>query len=87
MCRGANHYEGECVAEENGEGAKCCNCSGDHEVKSLECPIRVKETEIAKIGAVQRVSYVEAVKRVERLSISECPMVVNACQPTHEYSA
>lgn len=55
---GENHYEGECVAEENGEGAKCCNCSGDHEVKSLECPIRVKEIEIAKIRAVQRVSYV-----------------------------
>lgn len=37
----------------------------------------MKETEVAKISAVESVSNAEAVKRVEKLSISEGPVVVN----------
>lgn len=51
---GKDHYEGDFkgLAEENGQGAKCCNCGGEHEAQSLECPSRVKETEVAKIREV-----------------------------------
>lgn len=45
------------LAEENGRGAKCCNCGGENEAQSLEFPSRVKETEVAKIRAIERVSY------------------------------
>jgi hypothetical protein len=58
-----------------GKGVKCCNCGGEHRAKSLEWLSRVKETEVAKIWAVESVSNAEAVKRVE--IISEGPVVVN----------
>lgn len=59
MC-GKDHYEGDftCLVRENRQGAKCCSCGGEHKVQSLECLCRVKETEFAKIRAVERVSYV-----------------------------
>lgn len=54
MC-GKDHNLGDfkCLVEENGQGAKCCNCVGEHEAQSLECPCRVKETDVAKIRAVE----------------------------------
>jgi hypothetical protein len=48
-----NEGDFKCLVEENGQGAKCCNCVGEHEAQSLECPCRVKETEVAKIRAVE----------------------------------
>lgn len=49
------HFEGvsECVTEENGQGARCCSCSGEHEATFLEYLNRVKETEVAKLRAVE----------------------------------
>ena len=53
---------------------KCCNCGG-------ECAVRVKRVEVSRIVAVQQMSYVEAVKRVEgeRGHSSEEDMAVDAC--------
>jgi hypothetical protein len=45
---------------------KCCNCGGDHTLDFLEYPVRVKEVEVSRVRAEQRISHVEAVKRVER---------------------
>ena len=44
---------------------KCCNCGGEHAPEFLKCPVRMKETEVARIRAVQSVSYPEALRRVE----------------------
>ena len=43
----------------------CCNCGGNHEATSLECPTRVKENGMANVRAVQRMSYAVAVRRVK----------------------
>ena len=66
------HYEGDCLAEEeqNVTVVEIMNCN------RVECPRRVKENEVTKIKAVERVSYAEAVKGVERYS-SEGPMLVD----------
>lgn len=29
-------------------GAKCCNCGGEHAPECMKCPVRVKETEVAR---------------------------------------
>ena len=50
------------------ENVTCCNCGGNHEVMSLECPTRVKENEVSKVRAVQSISYAAPVKRVEVLN-------------------
>ena len=47
------------------ENVKRCNCGGNHEAPAFECPTRVKENEVAKVRAVQSISYAAAVKRVE----------------------
>ena len=44
---------------------KCCHCGGEHAAKFLKCPVPVKETEVARIMAVQNVSYPEALRTVE----------------------
>ena len=36
---------------------KCCNFGGEHAPEFLKCPVRVKETEVVRIRAVQHVSY------------------------------
>ena len=35
---------------------KCCNCGGEHAPAFLTCPVRVKETEVARLRAVLNVS-------------------------------
>ena len=40
------------------------NCGGEHAPGFLKCPVRVKETDVARISAVQNVSYPEAKRRV-----------------------
>ena len=45
----------------------CCNCGGNHEATSFDCPTRAKENEVAKVRAVQSMSYATTVKRVEGL--------------------
>jgi hypothetical protein len=42
----------------------CCNCGGNHEATSFDFPTRVKENEVAKVRAIQSISYAAAVKRV-----------------------
>lgn len=50
---------------------KCCNCGGEHAPKILKCPVRVKKTAVARARCVQRVSYLEEVRRVEGTSGGE----------------
>lgn len=72
------------LAEENGRGAKCCNCGGENEAQSLEFPSRVKETEVAKIRAVECLLCRGYQKGVVRVSIFEGPAVVKTGMPTLE---
>lgn len=61
---------------------KCCNYGGDHTLDFLECPLRVKEVEMSRIRVAQRISYVEAVKRVEGARGNNLEdMEVDALQP------
>jgi hypothetical protein len=55
---------------------KCCNCRGEHASEFLECPFRVKETEVERVRGVQSVSYLEAERRVEGPNGGEETMVV-----------
>jgi hypothetical protein len=52
----------------------CCKCGGEHALEHLDCSVRTK-AEVAKIRAVQRASYLEAVRRVEGASGVEDAMV------------
>jgi hypothetical protein len=49
--------------------------------ESLKFPVSVKETEVARIRAVQHVSYPEAVRKVEERSDVEEIMVVGVLTP------
>jgi hypothetical protein len=49
----------------------------------LKCPVRVKETEVAKVRAVQRISYPEAVRRVEEETNVEETMVFGLETPVN----
>jgi hypothetical protein len=42
------------------EGVRCCNCDGNHVPNSPECPVRVKEYEVARVRAIQQASFTEA---------------------------
>ena len=55
------------------------NSGGDHDPEFLEYHVRVKEIEVAKVRAVNQISYVEEIKRVEE-------MVVGAPQPVGNVS-
>lgn len=57
----------------------CCNYGVKHAPESPDCP-SVKETELARIRAVQCVSYLEAVRRVEEASGVENTMVIETAQ-------
>lgn len=57
---------------------KCCNCKGDHAPEFLECPVRVKANEVARVRSVQHVSYLEAVRRTSGM---EETMEVEPPQP------
>jgi hypothetical protein len=63
VCRWREYIEERCVEER-----RCCNCGGDHDPKFLECPVRVKEIEVANVRAVNQISYVEGIKRIEKTS-------------------
>lgn len=56
-----------CQAYADGKSIEC---------QYLDCPVRVKETEVAKVRAVQRVSYLAVVRRVEGTSRAVDAMVV-----------
>lgn len=56
-------------------------CGGDHDAEFVECSVRVKKVEVAKVRAVNWISYAEAIKRIERESGSSVEeMVVDAQQ-------
>lgn len=46
--------------------AKCCNCGGEHVHKFMKCPVRVQETKVTRVRAIQHVSYPEVVKSGRR---------------------
>ena len=55
LCRRTEYVEEQCV-----EGVcrrRCCNCGEDHDPEFLECPVRVKEIEVAKVRAVNQISF------------------------------
>ena len=54
---------------------KCCNCGDEHSPTFLERPVKVKN-EVARVRSVQRVSYLEAVRRLEGTRVGEEAMVV-----------
>lgn len=60
------------VAEES-EDVRCCNCAGNHVPNS-------PEFEVARVRAVQQVSYMEAREIVEGASGAD-DMAVDALQP------
>lgn len=61
-CGGAHDY-GEC-----GEGTipKCCNCGGAHSAAYWGCEVMRRETEINNVKMKSKVTYAEAVKRVDQ---------------------
>lgn len=61
-CGGAHEY-GKC-----GEGTnpKCCNCGGAHSAAYWGCAVMKRETEIHNVKLKDKVSYAEAVKRVDQ---------------------
>lgn len=52
------------------------NCGGEHAPEFLKCPVRVKENEVARVRSVQRVSYLEVVRKLEGTSSGEEAIVV-----------
>ena len=64
-CKRFGHVSSVCRREEYHEG-KCCNCGGEHVPEFLGCLVRVSENEVARVRSVQRVTYLEAVRRLER---------------------
>ena len=54
-------------------------CDGTHVPNSLECPVRVKEYEVASVSAFMQLSYTEAREVVEGVRGAE-DMVVDAPQ-------
>ena len=53
----------ECLKEE--KEAKCLHCEGNHRAGAKQCPRRAKEVKVYEIRVNKKVSYAEAVKRVE----------------------
>ena len=47
------------------EKAECIHCGGDHYAGSAQCPRTIKEVKVNRMRTERRVSYAEAVKRVE----------------------
>ena len=45
----------------------------------LECPVRVKEVEVARIWAVHQVSYAEAAQIAEGRNGTGCPAACSKC--------
>jgi hypothetical protein len=57
------------------------NCGGDHDPEFLECPVRVKEIEVAKVRVVNQIAYAEESKRFEKTSDASEEKVVDRPQP------
>ena len=70
VCRG-NKVCGRCGKEnckeecKEKEKAECIHCGGDHYAGSAQCPRTIKEVKVNRMRTERRVSYAEAVKRVE----------------------
>jgi len=58
---GEEHDYGEC----GGSEAKCCNCGGGHNVAYGGCEVRKRAVEIQKERDGNKLSYAEAVKKVD----------------------
>ena len=85
-CKGFGHVSNVCrrtedTEERRVEGRQCCNCGGDHDPEFLECPVRVKKTELAKVRAVNLISYAKAIQIIEKTSGASEEMVVYTPQP------
>jgi hypothetical protein len=64
-CSG-NHNEADCTAK----SAKCANCSGEHPAYSPSCQVYAKEKDIQRIRCQNDISFFEARKRVEAVSVA-----------------
>ena len=67
----ANKICGRCGKEncqEECEGkvqAECLHCGGDHHAGSAKCPRTIKEVKVNRVRTEKKMSYAEALKRVE----------------------
>ena len=57
------HETKECVAL--GKVVVCVNCRGAHGAGDQKCPVRERQVEVSRVRVVQKLSYAEAVKKVE----------------------
>lgn len=64
-CGKNNCYDKECNVEK--VQAICLHCKRNHHTGFAQCPKRIKEVKVNKIRAENGWSYVEAVKRMERI--------------------
>lgn len=60
-CSG-NHAYNECP---NKDAPKCANCFQEHSAAHRQCPVYIKTQEVLKVRAIEKVTYAQAVKRVE----------------------
>lgn len=61
-CGGAHAYE-DCGEDTR---PKCCNCGGSHSAAYWGCEVMRRETEIHNVKLKGKISYAEAVKRVDQ---------------------
>ena len=57
------HETKECVVL--GKVVECVNCRGAHGAGDQTCPVWGKQVEVSRVRVEQRLSYAEAVKKVE----------------------
>ena len=61
-CTGDHEY-GDCGEETK---LKCCSCGGEHSVTFGKCPTMKKEVEVQKVKVLDKVTYAQALKKVEK---------------------
>ena len=63
-CSKSGHYSSSCTESE----VKCAACEGPHFVYDRNCPVWVKENDIATVRSLQKMSYGEAKAKVEAVT-------------------
>ena len=62
VCSG-NHRFNECP-NKNTDNVKCTNCGKNHTANYSKCPMMIKENEIQKIKSIEKVSYKDALVKL-----------------------
>ena len=57
------HEAKECVVL--GKLVECVNCRGAHRAGDQKCPVRERQVKVSRVRVVEKLSYAEAVKKVE----------------------